>query len=198
MKEMLIAGRGGQGVVLASQLLADTFARAGFLVQSFPEFKAERRGAPISAFLRWDERADPPAVQGARVRRARRRSPPTPPSGPGARRRCGRAGSSILNRDTRYPQAGAVRRRARRRPRGSPATTACSPPEGRPMGNVAMLGACVRLLLPEGLPFLEQAIEARFGALAGPNLAAARDGLRAVPQAAPRSKATRRSSSGAP
>ena len=56
MKEMLFTGRGGEGVVLASQILADTFARAGFYVQSFPEFKAERRGAPISAFLRWDER----------------------------------------------------------------------------------------------------------------------------------------------
>ena len=55
MKEMLIVGRGGEGVVLASQLLADAFARAGFWAQSFPEFKAERRGAPISAFLRWDE-----------------------------------------------------------------------------------------------------------------------------------------------
>jgi Pyruvate/2-oxoacid:ferredoxin oxidoreductase gamma subunit len=49
VKEMLIVGRGGEGVVLASQLLADTFARAGWYVQSFPEFKAERRGAPISA-----------------------------------------------------------------------------------------------------------------------------------------------------
>ena len=55
MKEMLLVGRGGEGVVLASQLLADAFARAGFWAQSFPEFKAERRGAPISAFLRWDE-----------------------------------------------------------------------------------------------------------------------------------------------
>ena len=52
---MLITGRGGEGVVLASQLLADTFARAGFWVQSFPEFKAERRGAQISAFVRWDD-----------------------------------------------------------------------------------------------------------------------------------------------
>src|SRR5512133_2174877 len=57
MQEMLLTGRGGEGVVLASQILADTFARAGFWVQSFPEFKAERRGAPISAFLRWDETA---------------------------------------------------------------------------------------------------------------------------------------------
>ena len=57
MKEMLLVGRGGEGVVLASQILAETFARAGFWVQSFPEFTAERRGAPISAFLRWDETA---------------------------------------------------------------------------------------------------------------------------------------------
>ena len=55
MKEMLLVGRGGEGVVLASQILAETFARAGFFVQSFPEFTAERRGAPISASLRWDE-----------------------------------------------------------------------------------------------------------------------------------------------
>ena len=72
MQEMLLVGRGGEGVVLASQILADTFARAGFWVQSFPEFKAERRGAPISAFLRWDDGADPPPLQGAGVRRARR------------------------------------------------------------------------------------------------------------------------------
>ena len=55
MQEMLFVGRGGEGVVLASQLLADAFSRAGYWAQSFPEFKAERRGAPISAFLRWDE-----------------------------------------------------------------------------------------------------------------------------------------------
>ena len=34
------------------------------------------------------------------------------------------------------------------------------------MGNVAVLGACVRLLLPDGLGFLEQAIAARMGAAA--------------------------------
>jgi 2-oxoacid:acceptor oxidoreductase delta subunit (pyruvate/2-ketoisovalerate family) len=44
------------------------------------------------------------------------------------------------------------------------------------MGNVAVLGACIRLLLPDGLPFLEEAVSARFGGLAGPNLAAAREG----------------------
>jgi 2-oxoacid:acceptor oxidoreductase delta subunit (pyruvate/2-ketoisovalerate family) len=52
--------------------------------------------------------------------------------------------------------------------------------EGRPMGNVALLGACVRLLLPDGLHLLEQAIAARFGKLGEANVAAARDGYRAV------------------
>ena len=44
------------------------------------------------------------------------------------------------------------------------------------MGNVAVLGACVRLLAPHGLGFLEQAIAARMGALAEANVAAAREG----------------------
>jgi 2-oxoacid:acceptor oxidoreductase delta subunit (pyruvate/2-ketoisovalerate family) len=48
--------------------------------------------------------------------------------------------------------------------------------EGRPMGNVAVLGACVRLLLPDGLVFLEQAITARMNAAAAMNVLAARDG----------------------
>jgi len=44
------------------------------------------------------------------------------------------------------------------------------------MGNVAVVGACVRLLLPEGLGFLEQAILSRMGATAEPNVVAAREG----------------------
>ena len=44
------------------------------------------------------------------------------------------------------------------------------------MGNVALLGACMRLLVPDGLGFLEQAIGARMGTLAEANVAAAREG----------------------
>lgn len=44
------------------------------------------------------------------------------------------------------------------------------------MGNVALLGACVRLLLPEGLGFLEQAVASRMGERAGANVAAAGEG----------------------
>ena len=44
------------------------------------------------------------------------------------------------------------------------------------MGNVAVLGACVKHRLPEGLGFLEQAIAARMGAGAHLNIVAAREG----------------------
>jgi 2-oxoacid:acceptor oxidoreductase gamma subunit (pyruvate/2-ketoisovalerate family) len=54
MIEVKISGRGGQGAVLASQVLATAFFEKGFYVQSFPSFGAERRGAPVSGFLRVD------------------------------------------------------------------------------------------------------------------------------------------------
>jgi 2-oxoacid:acceptor oxidoreductase gamma subunit (pyruvate/2-ketoisovalerate family) len=54
MIEVKISGRGGQGAVLASQILASALFNGGMWVQSFPSFGAERRGAPVSAFLRAD------------------------------------------------------------------------------------------------------------------------------------------------
>ena len=54
MIEIKISGRGGQGVVLASKILAAAFFKNGMWVQAFPSFGAERRGAPVSAFVRAD------------------------------------------------------------------------------------------------------------------------------------------------
>jgi pyruvate ferredoxin oxidoreductase delta subunit len=45
------------------------------------------------------------------------------------------------------------------------------------MGNSAVLGACVRLLLPDGLEHLEQSIASRLGKAAQANVAAAREGF---------------------
>jgi 2-oxoacid:acceptor oxidoreductase gamma subunit (pyruvate/2-ketoisovalerate family) len=56
MIEIKISGRGGQGAVLASQILAAAFFEKGMYVQSFPSFGAERRGAPVSSFLRADSK----------------------------------------------------------------------------------------------------------------------------------------------
>lgn len=55
MKEITIFGRGGQGAVVASEILADAYFREGYHVQSFPSFGVERRGAPVTAFLRIDK-----------------------------------------------------------------------------------------------------------------------------------------------
>ncbi len=52
MRELRIHGRGGQGAVIASKLLAAALFREGKSVQSFPAFGVERRGAPVTAFLR--------------------------------------------------------------------------------------------------------------------------------------------------
>jgi len=54
MHELRIHGRGGQGAVIASKLLAVALFREGHWVQSFPAFGVERRGAPVTAFLRFD------------------------------------------------------------------------------------------------------------------------------------------------
>jgi pyruvate ferredoxin oxidoreductase gamma subunit len=50
--EIRIHGRGGQGNVVAAYLLAAGAIRAGFEAQAFPAFGAERRGAPVTAFVR--------------------------------------------------------------------------------------------------------------------------------------------------
>jgi 2-oxoacid:acceptor oxidoreductase gamma subunit (pyruvate/2-ketoisovalerate family) len=52
MTELRIHGRGGQGAVVASKLLAAAMFHEGRSVQSFPSFGVERRGAPVTAFLR--------------------------------------------------------------------------------------------------------------------------------------------------
>lgn len=55
MRELRIHGRGGQGAVIASKLLAAALFSEGRSVQSFPAFGVERRGAPVTAFLRISE-----------------------------------------------------------------------------------------------------------------------------------------------
>jgi len=56
MIEIRIHGRGGQGAVIASKVLAAAVFHEGKYVQSFPAFGVERRGAPVMAFTRMDER----------------------------------------------------------------------------------------------------------------------------------------------
>ncbi len=52
MIEIRTHGRGGQGAVIASEILADAFFREDKFVQAFPAFGVERRGAPVMSFTR--------------------------------------------------------------------------------------------------------------------------------------------------
>lgn len=54
MTEVRFHGRGGQGAVVASEILATALFKEGKFVQAFPAFGVERRGAPVTAFLRFD------------------------------------------------------------------------------------------------------------------------------------------------
>ncbi|MGB8951120.1 MAG: 2-oxoacid:acceptor oxidoreductase family protein [Candidatus Aminicenantales bacterium] len=56
MIEIRFHGRGGQGTVVASKILADALAKEGNYVQAYPEFGVERRGAPVYAFIRIDDK----------------------------------------------------------------------------------------------------------------------------------------------
>jgi len=56
MKEIRFHGRGGQGTVVASVIMAKAFFSAGYEVQTFPVFGVERRGAPVEAYLRLDSK----------------------------------------------------------------------------------------------------------------------------------------------
>ena len=52
LKEIRVHGRGGQGAVTSSQILAIAAFFDGKYCQAFPSFGVERRGAPVEAFAR--------------------------------------------------------------------------------------------------------------------------------------------------
>jgi len=56
MIEIRIHGRGGQGNVVAAYLLASAAFEEGCYAQAFPNFGAERRGAPVTAYVRIADR----------------------------------------------------------------------------------------------------------------------------------------------
>lgn len=58
MQEIRFHGRGGQGAVIASKILAISLFKEGKRVLAYPQFGVERRGAPVLAFLRIQDKED--------------------------------------------------------------------------------------------------------------------------------------------
>ena len=56
MIEIILNGRGGQGAVTASEILAKSAFREGKYSHAFPYFQGERKGAPVTAYARISEK----------------------------------------------------------------------------------------------------------------------------------------------
>jgi len=59
---LLLAGVGGQGVVLASMIVADVLLRAGYDVKQSEVHGMAQRGGSVSSHVRWGSRVDSPIV----------------------------------------------------------------------------------------------------------------------------------------
>jgi 2-oxoacid:acceptor oxidoreductase gamma subunit (pyruvate/2-ketoisovalerate family) len=56
MIEIRFHGRGGQGAVTASRIVAIAAYEEGKYSQAIPMYGTERRGAPLTAFVRIDDK----------------------------------------------------------------------------------------------------------------------------------------------
>ncbi len=56
MYKIRLHGRGGQGIKLAAHILGRAAFLSGYQVQSFAVYGAERRGAPVTSFVRMDKK----------------------------------------------------------------------------------------------------------------------------------------------
>jgi len=56
MKQIIFLGRGGQGAVTSSRVLAIAAFEDGKYSQAFPNFGVERTGAPVRSYCRIDEK----------------------------------------------------------------------------------------------------------------------------------------------
>ena len=176
--EVRFHGRGGQGTVVASVLLAEAAFLEGRGVQAFPFFGVERRGAPVTAYTRIGlgpvrlacavDRPDALVVMDSSLLSSLR----------GKWESGLRPGGHVLLNSTRVPtelsglpaetkprniDAAAI---ARKHGLGSAAS---------PLVNTAILGAFARLTGLVQFPALEKAIRSRVPAQVEENLAAARE-----------------------
>jgi pyruvate ferredoxin oxidoreductase gamma subunit len=172
-----IHGRGGQGVVTAAELLSAAAFADGLEAQAFPSFGSERMGAPVLAFCRVDTRpirlrepiAEPDAVVVA---------DPTLLHHVDVFGGLSADGYMLINSTRTVDELGLRELHERHRPErvaAVPAGEIARACLGRPIPNVALLGAFARLSGLISLDSLEAVVRERFsGAAAEGNIAAAR------------------------
>ena len=179
MFQIRIHGRGGQGVVTAAEILSVAAFLDGRFAQAFPSFGSERMGAPVMSFCRIDDRkirlrepvmqADALIVQDAtllhHVDLFSGLNPET--------------GYLMLNA-SRNPAALGIDDFVSCFPAGHfcslPATGIALKHIGRPLPNIALVGAFAAISDQITLKSVEEAVRQRFtGTIAEKNSAAAKE-----------------------
>ncbi len=170
MLEVRFHGRGGQGAVTCTELIAKAAIAEGRYAQAFPSFGAERRGAPVMAFLRVDE--------GPIRMRQKIYEPdvvvvldPTLLSLPSVKEGLKDKGLVVANYH-KLPQDLQKEFGFKQRVATVDATKIALDILRLPITNTTMLGALVKATNLVGLEALFEALEERFGRLAERNRAA--------------------------
>jgi len=167
MLEIRFHGRGGQGAVTSVELLALAAINEGKFAQGFPSFGPERRGAPVLAFLRIDDKpiglrckiANPDVVLILDPSLIRIQNPAADlkPNG-----------MIVLN----TPKSSAEVRREfgfKHKLALVDANTIAREVLGVPITNTTMLGALIKATGVVDVEYLEEPLKERFGALAMKN-----------------------------
>ena len=170
MIEIRFHGRGGQGAVTAAELLAQAAISEGNHAQGFPNFGAERRGAPVVAFLRL---SDGPIYT---------REPVDNPSVVvvldstllGLVDFCSglRPGGKLIINSSVEREKNLLEFKKNYHVAVLDATAIAMETLGVPIANTAIMGALIKVTGTPGLESLEDPIRHRFGKLADKNIAA--------------------------
>jgi pyruvate ferredoxin oxidoreductase gamma subunit len=170
MIEVRWHGRGGQGAVTSVELLAVAAIGAGKFAQGFPSFGPERRGAPVAAFSRIDDKKikvrsgiyqpDVVVVLDSSLIGLVNVIDGLKPNG------------KLIVNTPKTPEE--IRQELNFK--GTVATvdgTGIARKEmGVPIANTTMIGALLKIIGVMGLDAMKEAVEQRFGRIAQKNLAA--------------------------
>ncbi len=186
--EVRIAGRGGQGVVTAGELLGEAALRSGRHAQSLPTFGPERRGALAQCTLRVGDKpilhkcsTAEPSVVACLDPTIWRHAPITL----GVREDAvliinTTQSASALETALRSGDFPSSLRLERFTVHTLDATAIAMEWLGRPISNTTMLGALVGASDVVGFEDIERVLRGRFGAAGESNVQAARAGFEAV------------------
>ncbi len=175
MTEIRFHGRGGQGAVTAAELLAQAVIAEDHYAQAFPNFGAERRGAPVTAYLRV---SDSPILLREKIEK-----PdvvvildPTLAGNPDVLQGLREGGTVILNTVAR-DSAGLNPALSLHRLVLSDANRIAMETLGVPIANTAMIGTILKATGIASLESLSAPVAHRFGRLGDKNLQAIRNGF---------------------